>query len=601
MQKNWIGKSIGAEIEFEIEEIKDKIKIFTTRPDTIYGATFIAISINHPMVQRLMKDAEIQKIKEQFAKIEHDKEKLGIPLNATCINPITNEAIPMYIANFVLDNYGEGAIFGCPGHDERDFEFAQKYALPIKKVVQCDDNQLPYTDDGVIINSPLLNGLNKNQAINKIIEYLEKNNLGKKTVNFKIRDWGVSRQRYWGCPIPVIYYEDGTYRVLDKEELPVILPYDVSLEGKGNALLKNESWRKIICPKTKKNAFRETDTLDTFVDSSWYYIRFLNNQLDKPFNAEDVNKYLPVDKYIGGIEHAILHLLYSRFFMKALRDIYKLEVGEPFKQLFTQGMITHKTYQNHNKEWVMPKDVALVDDKFVHRTTKESIIEGPSEKMSKSKKNVIEPNEILDNFGIDATRVFMISDSPPDRELEWTDEGIQSSKNLINRIERYFHHQETENPKDALKVVEKFVFEMEKNILNFSLNKCVANIYTLLNFLEKNNCYLGKNELSKKILICLFPIIPRLASVLSKKLFEFETKDLQWPEINPDLIIENDIILPIQIKGKLVSTISTKKGYNEKNILEEIYKIEKINTKISGKKIIRVINVQDKIINIITS
>ena len=601
MQKNWIGKSVGAEIEFEIKEIKDKIKIFTTRPDTIYGATFIAISINHPMVQRLMKDAEVQKIKEQFANTEYDKEKLGIPLKATCINPITNEVIPMYIANFVLDNYGEGAIFGCPGHDERDFEFAQKYELPIKKVVQCEDNQLPYTDDGVIINSPLLNGLKKNQAINKIIEYLEKNNLGKKTVNFKIRDWGVSRQRYWGCPIPVIYYEDGTYRVLDKEELPVILPYDVSLEGKGNALLNNDSWRKIICPKTKKNAFRETDTLDTFVDSSWYYIRFLNNQLDRPFSIEDINKYLPVDKYIGGIEHAILHLLYSRFFMKALRDIYKLEVGEPFKQLFTQGMITHKTYQTHNKEWVMPADVALVNDKFVHRTTKEPIIEGPSEKMSKSKKNVIEPNEILDNFGIDATRVFMISDSPPDRELEWTDEGIQSSKNLINRIERYFYHQETENPEDALKIVEKFVFEMEKNILNFSLNKCIANIYTLLNFLEKNNCYLGKNELSKKILICLFPIIPRLASVLSKKLFEFEIKDRQWPEINPDLIIENEIILPIQIKGKLVSTINTKKGYNEKDILEEIYKIKKINTKISGKKIIRVINVQDKIINIITS
>ena len=601
MQKNWIGKSTGAEIEFKVSEINKNIKIFTTRPDTIYGATFIAISVNHHVVLDLMDQSEVQRIKDQFNEIENEKEKIGVPLNVSCINPITNESIPLYIANFVLDTYGEGAIFGCPAHDERDFEFAKKYQLPIKKVVECDDTQLPYTGDGIIINSPLLNGLNKNQAIAKIIEYLEQNNFGNKSVNYKLRDWGVSRQRYWGCPIPVIYYEDGTYRVLEKDELPVVLPYDVKLEGKGNALLHNDEWRKIICPQTKKVAFRETDTLDTFVDSSWYYIRFLNNQLDHPFTAEDVNKYLPVDKYIGGIEHAILHLLYSRFFMKALRDIYKLEVDEPFKQLFTQGMITHKTYRTNDNEWVMPADVALLNGNLINRNTKEPILEGPSEKMSKSKKNVIEPNEILDNFGIDATRIFMISDSPPDRELEWTDEGIQSSKNLVNRLERYFDHQQTENTEDALKAVEKFVFEIEKNILNFSLNKCVANVYTLLNFLEKNNFYLGENNLSKKILICLFPLAPTLSSKLFHKLFNIEFIDHLWPEVNQKLIEENDIKLPIQINGKLKSTINTKKGYNEKDLLEEIYKIEKINSKIREKKILKVINVQDKIINIITN
>ena len=601
MQKNWIGKSTGAEIEFKVSKINKKIKIFTTRPDTIYGATFIAISVNHQIVLDLMDDSEVQRIKDQFDEIENEKEKIGVPLNVGCINPVTNESIPLYIANFVLDTYGEGAIFGCPAHDERDFEFAQKYHLPIKKVVECNDDQLPYTGDGIIINSALLNGLNKNQAIAKIIEYLEQNKLGNKSVNYKLRDWGVSRQRYWGCPIPVLYYEDGTYRVLEKDELPVVLPYEVKLEGKGNALLNNDEWRKVICPQTKKVAFRETDTLDTFVDSSWYYIRFLNNQLDRPFNAEDVNKYLPVDKYIGGIEHAILHLLYSRFFMKALRDIYNLEIDEPFKQLFTQGMITHKTYRTKDNQWVMPADVALVDGSFLHRKTKEPILEGPSEKMSKSKKNVIEPNEILENFGIDATRIFMISDSPPDRELEWTDEGIQSSKNLVNRIERYFQQPQTKNTEDCLKAVEKFVFEMEKNILNFSLNKCIANIYTLLNFLEKNNCYLGNNNLSKKVLICLFPIAPGLSSNLFNKLFNLELTDLLWPEVNENLIEENEIKLPIQINGKLKSTINTKKGYNEKDLLEEIYKIEKINSKISEKKIIKVINVQDKIINIITN
>ena len=599
MQRNWIGKSVGAEIEFKIDNVDQKIKIFTTRPDTIYGATFIALSINHQFVNTYLDEADIQKIKKQFNAIEHDKEKIGIPLDIDCINPLTNDAIPIYIANFVLDNYGEGAIFGCPAHDERDYEFAKKYQIPIKKVVMCDDDQIPFTGDGVIINSPLLNGLNKSQAISKIIEYFEENNIGNKSVNFKIRDWGVSRQRYWGCPIPVIYYEDGSYRVLDKDELPVILPYDVSLEGKGNALLRNDDWRKVICPKTNKVAFRETDTLDTFVDSSWYYIRFLNNHLDKPFNSEDINKYLPVDKYIGGIEHAILHLLYSRFFMKALRDIYKLEVSEPFKQLFTQGMITHKTYRTNNSEWVMPADVASVDGNLIHRKTKEVIIEGPSEKMSKSKKNVIEPNEILDSYGIDATRIFMISDSPPDRELEWTDEGIQSSKNLVNRLERYFDQDKTEISVDTSKVIEKFISEMEKNILSFSLNKCIANIYTLINFLEKNRIYLKDHEVSKRVLICLFPIIPRLSSLLFNKLFNDEISNQNWPKINQSLIEENEINLPIQIQGKLISTINTKKGYNERDLLEDIYKIEKINNKINGKKIVRVINVQDKIINII--
>ena len=601
MQRNWIGKSVGAEIEFDLPKINKKIKIFTTRPDTIYGASFIAISINHRIVNDLIEESEVIKIKNQFNEVENEKEKIGIPLNVNCINPITNESIPLFIANFVLDNYGEGAIFGCPAHDERDFEFAKKYKLPIKKVVECDDDQLPYTEDGTIINSPLLNGLDKNKAISKIIEYFENKGVGNKSVNYKIRDWGVSRQRYWGCPIPVIYYDDGTYRVLDKDELPVILPYDVKLEGKGNALLNNDKWRKIICPKTNKIAYRETDTLDTFVDSSWYYIRFLNNHLDKPFNKEDVNKYLPVDKYIGGIEHAILHLLYSRFFMKALRDIYHLDINEPFKQLFTQGMITHKTYRTNNNEWVIPADVALVDGNLIHQKTKEQIIEGPTEKMSKSKKNVIEPNEILDSFGIDATRIFMISDSPPDRELEWTDEGIQSSKNLINRLKRYFHQNKSGVTEETHKVVEKFTYEMEKNILTFSLNKCIANIYTLLNFLEKSKIFLGSDDLSKKVLICLYPITPRLSAMLSDDLFKIKISDLLWPEINMKLIEEKEINLPIQIKGKLISTINTKKGYNEKDLLEQIYKIEKINSKITGKKIIRVINVQDKIINIITN
>ena len=599
MQRNWIGKSIGAEINFQRSDRKDFLKIFTTRPDTIYGATFIAVSINHKIVSELLLEKEIMTIKKQFEQTDNDKEKIGIPLNISCKHPILDKEIPIYIANFVLDTYGEGAIFGCPGHDERDYEFATKYNLPILKVVECEDDQLPYTGDGNIINSPLLNGLKKDEAIEKIINHFEKSSIGQKSINYKLRDWGVSRQRYWGCPIPVIYYEDGSYRVLDKDELPVILPYDVTLEGKGNALLRNDTWRKITCPKTNKLAFRETDTLDTFVDSSWYYIRFLNSSCDKPFLAEDINKYLPVDKYIGGIEHAILHLLYSRFFMKALRDIYHLNINEPFKQLFTQGMITHKTYKTNNNEWVMPKDVVITQNKFLHISTKEEIIEGPSEKMSKSKKNVIEPDEILENYGIDATRVFMVSDSPPDRELEWTDEGIQSSKNLVSRIERYFQNNEKNINDNTKKDVERFVYEMENNILNFTLNKCIANIYTLFNTLEKSKTYLSKNKLSKKVLVSLYPILPRLSGEIYEGLFKKKLNHNLWPNINIALLEQDEITLPIQINGKMISTINTKKDYNQNELLDLIYKIKKVDNKINGRKILKVINVQNKIINII--
>ncbi len=597
MQKNWIGKSTGAEIKFEINDNKGILNIFTTRPDTIYGATFVAVSINHIIVSEFLSEESIKKIKEEFDQ-GNDKDKIGIKLDATCKHPLLEKNIPIYIANFVLDNYGEGAIFGCPGHDERDYEFAKKYSLPIIKVIECDDKDLPYSGDGIVINSPLLNGLKKDDAITKIIKHFNKCGNGKEKINYKIRDWGVSRQRYWGCPIPVIYYEDGSYRVLDKSELPVLLPYDVNLEGKGNSLLNKDSWRKITCPKTNKIAFRETDTLDTFVDSSWYYIRFLNNRLEKPFDSKQVDKLLPVDKYIGGIEHAILHLLYSRFFMKALRDIYGLKVDEPFKQLFTQGMITHKTYKTSKNEWVMPKEVIIKDKQLLRLKTGEIIEEGPSEKMSKSKKNVIEPDEILDNYGIDATRIFMISDSPPERELEWTDEGIQSSKNLTNRIERYFSKKLNEVDNEVEKKVEKFVFDIEKNILSFSLNKCVADIYTIFNYLEKRNIYLYDNVLSERILTCLFPILPKLSSSLNKSLLKKDNFK-EWPTVNKDLLFESKIKLPIQIQGKLITVVETTKGYSEKEILNSIYKLDKIRNKIENKEIAKVINVQDKIINII--
>ena len=600
MQKNWIGKSTGAEIYFKIKGKEERIKIFTTRPDTIYGATFIALSINHPLVQNSVSLEEFEKIKIEFEELD-EKSKLGYLLKLECEHPFLNKSIPIYIANFVLDNYGEGAIFGCPAHDERDFDFARKYKIDIIKVIDCDDSQLPFIGDGKIINSSILNGLTKEEGISKVIDIIEnEKEIGNFAINYKLRDWGVSRQRYWGCPIPVIYYEDGSYRVLEKEELPVELPYDVDLDGRGNALTRNKKWREIICKKTGKKAYRETDTLDTFVDSSWYYIRFLDNKLKKPFDNKMVDKYLPVDKYIGGIEHAILHLLYSRFFTKALRDIYKLNVNEPFKQLFTQGMITHKTYKNNENEWIMPKDIAIKNGEFIDILKGEPITIGPTEKMSKSKKNVIEPDEILSNYGIDATRIFMISDSPPDRELEWTDEGIQGSKNLVSRIERYFHYPKSNNiGEEAIIIVERFIDDMEKNILNFSLNKCIANIYTLFNYLEKRSIYLNNDNLTKKILIAINPVTPSLSSKIFIKLFEIEIKDCEWPNINENLLIVKKINLPIQINGKFIDLIETEINYNEKKILDQIYKRSKINTKMQSKTVKKVINVQNKIINII--
>ncbi len=600
MQKNWIGRSEGCEIVFNIEDSEDKINIFTTRPDTIFGATFIALSINHEILKAIFDDKIIKKIKIDFDNCD-DKEKIGYELPIIAINPVTGDKLPVYVANFVLDTYGQGAIFGCPAHDDRDFEFATKYKLPIRKVMDCSDEELPFTEDGVMINSKFLDGMKKDEAIETIIKYFENNKSGNRKTNYKLRDWGVSRQRYWGCPIPVIYYEDGSYRVLDKDELPVELPYDIEMDGKGNPLIKHDKWRNIICSKTGKRALRETDTFDTFVDSSWYFIRFLDNKNpDRPFNEEIVNELMPVDKYIGGIEHAILHLLYARFFTKALRDIYDLKFSEPFKELFTQGMITHKTYQNNENAWVLPSDVAIKNKKLIQISTNQEVKEGPSEKMSKSKKNVVDPDEIIKNFGVNATRAFMISDSPPERDLEWTDAGIQSSKNLTNRIERFFS-KDFDNKKiseDQNKFIYKNLYEMDKNILNLSLNKYIANIFTLFNYMEKEQINI-KNDLGKKILICLYPLFPSLINKIFKDLFDQITDDIKWPLIDEKFIIEKIIDLPIQINGKFVTTYKTQIDYKINDIYDNLITTPKINEKIKDKKLVKKINVQNKIINLI--
>ncbi len=602
MQKNWIGKSVGAEIKFFITESNEEIEIFTTRPDTIYGASFIALSINHEVARKYLSPEDTLATESLFSEAS-EKEKLGVNLNITCNHPITNEKLPVFVANFVLDNYGQGAVFGCPAHDERDYEFATNYKLPIRKVIECKDEELPYTGNGVVINSDIINGLQREDAIERIITLLADKKIGKKSINFKLRDWGVSRQRYWGCPIPVIYYEDGSYRVLEKDELPVTLPENINFDGRGNPLAKSKPFVELICSKTGKKAFRETDTLDTFVDSSWYFMRFLDSKNENlPFSREKVNSLMPVDKYIGGIEHAILHLLYARFFTKALRDIYKLNFGEPFKQLFTQGMITHKTFKSHKGVWLTPREVVINEKGLIDIYDKEPVEEGPVEKMSKSKKNTVEPEDILNNYGIDATRVFVISDSPPDRNLEWTEDGIQGSKNLIHRIEKYFNESgeiDSEVDSDAQKKINLFIYNMDNSIKLFALNKCIAEIYSLLNYLEKNKIKLSHTNWGGLILVCLFPIMPDLANKIHKNIFDTEVNKSSWPSVSKKDIKLDEIILPIQINGKLVAKIKIKNDYSLEEAMKSLYQLEKINARIQKKDVKKTIHVQNKIINII--
>jgi leucyl-tRNA synthetase len=600
MQKNWIGKSSGAQIKFKIKDSNEKIEIFTTRPDTIFGATFVALSINHEFARGCFNENEISLLQKKFSEAK-EKEKIGIFLNQYCVHPITGKDIPIYLANFVLDNYGQGAIFGCPAHDERDFEFAKKYSLEIIKVVECENAELPFIGIGKMINSSFLDGLFQKEAIEKIINYLSEKKIGEKSINYKLRDWGVSRQRYWGCPIPVIYYEDGSYRVLDYDELPVVLPEKATFTGQGNPLDNTKDWVEITCNKTGKKAFRETDTLDTFVDSSWYFLRFLDSQnKNEPFNVSKIQSFTPVDKYIGGVEHAILHLLYSRFFTKVLRDIYKLKINEPFLELFTQGMITHKTFQNVHQKWLRPNEVAVKDGLLIDVNEGKPVKEGPIEKMSKSKRNTIEPKEILQNYGIDATRIFMVSDSPPDRNLEWTEEGIQGSKNLVLRISRYFEKEATPISQKQKKKIKIFIYNMNKHINTFSFNKCIAEVYTLLNYLEKQKIYTGKSNITKDILACLFPIVPNLVNTILTKIFTENSIELQWPLVDVSEIEEDELNLPIQINGKFVDAYKVNKDYEENDIIDTVLAIDKFKQRIKGKPIKKVIHVKDKILNIIT-
>ena len=626
MQKNWIGKSIGCEINFSIKDSEDKVKVFTTRPDTIFGATFIAVSPDHPVCNKLKKNKKFDIFKDECLKIGTTEEslaiaeKIGFDTGLQVLHPfIKNKYLPVFAANFVLMDYGSGAIFGCPAHDQRDFDFAQKYNLEIIKVVLkkelADDNvskiNKAYDGPGVMTNSNFLNGLTHLEAKEKIITEIVNKKIGQKKISYRLKDWGISRQRYWGCPIPIIYLKDGSIEPVKKSDLPVTLPKDVDFTYPGNPLEIHEKWKKTK-DSTGRPAIRETDTLDTFVDSSWYFMRFCSPKLkSSPFDLNKINYWMPVDQYIGGVEHAILHLLYSRFFTKAIKKCNKkLNFDEPFKNLFTQGMVCHETYRDEFGKWLSPEEVVLQSEKiFVTKSTGAQVKVGPSEAMSKSKKNTIDPEKMIKKYGADSIRLFILSDSPPDRDVMWSDEGIEASYKFLQKIWNLNSTILIRKNKKEIKEIEKdfdkkiniYLNKINDLIHNFNFNVVIANMHELYNLFHSNinkdisNSCLKKNlKIFMKILV---PITPHIALECLENLGEKNTED--WPQVNKKNLEDNKIKMIIQINGKTRNVIEIEKNLPKEVIVSTAKKDEKVEKFLLNKIINKTIYVENKLLNFV--
>ena len=626
MQKNWIGKSFGCEINFEIIENKEKIKVFTTRPDTIFGASFLALSVDHPLSKNFIDKKDFQKFKDECDKTGTTEEalanaeKIGYETGLNVFHPFSNKKIPVYFANFVLMDYGTGAIFGCPAHDQRDFDFAIKYNLSITRVVmgekingESDALLEAYVGDGVMVNSEFLNGLSVTKAKEKIISVIESKGLGNKKTLFRLKDWGVSRQRYWGCPIPMIYLEDGTVVPVNKSELPVELPEDIDLNSKGNPLDNHPTWKITKDKKTGKKAIRETDTLDTFVDSSWYFLRFCSpNHKSSPFDEKKINYWMPVDQYIGGIEHAILHLLYSRFFTKGIDKFNKdISLNEPFQNLFTQGMVCHETYKDEKGNWLYPDEVSKVgSNAFINKNDKSKVIVGPSESMSKSKKNTIDPETMIKQYGADAVRWFILSDSPPEKDVQWSDTGVSSANKFLQKLWNLNHQISTRKDKKTKQDLDKkfelginsLIVKINDTIENFRFNVSIAHFYEMYSFFKDNlNTEISNKTLKNnmiKMMKLMIPFTPHLAH----ECLEFTNcSDVSnWPKIDKKNILD-EISLAVQVNGKTRDVINIKKDMDEKSITKIINQFSKAKKHLDRKKIIKTIFVKNKIINYIVS
>ena len=627
MQKNWIGKSFGCEIDFKIEgsDKVNSIKCYTTRPDTLFGFSFLALSVDHPLSKYYENDPEFIKFKENCSKTGTTEEsiaqaeKIGFKTDLMAINPINNtNKVPVYFANFVLMDYGFGAVFGCPAHDQRDFDFAKKYNLEIKTVVkpknENDDYVVdtePHTGPGVMINSDFLNGLSApEKSISETIKYLEKNNLGNKKTNYRLKDWGISRQRYWGCPIPIAYDENNEVIKIPQEDLPVKLPDIEKFNTDGNPLDTQEEWKSIII--NGKKCIRETDTLDTFVDSSWYFLRFCSsNNKEKAFNEDEIKYWMPVDQYIGGVEHAILHLLYSRFFVRAIdMDNSTFNLKEPFQGLFTQGMVCHQTFKDQNNNWLNPDEVYSEDGKkyLIKNRPEEKVMVGPSESMSKSKKNTIDPGKMIEAYGADAVRFFILSDSPPEKDIQWSDSGMASAFRyvqkfwLLNEKILKITKQETAESNEEIDFfVNQAISKINYALESFRYNVIISvfhEFYSFFNKVSENELHFSNlRENYKKILIVMMPVIPHIINECLESLNEKD--EISWPKVNEKFIQSDMCNIVVQINGKKRSVISVERNLKEKIIIEKIQNDKSLDKYLLEKKLFKTIYIKDRIINLI--
>ncbi|KEZ19187.1 Leucine--tRNA ligase [Sphingobium yanoikuyae] len=618
MQENWIGKSVGLQFSFKpVAPFDSEIEVYSTRPDTIFGASFVAIAADHPVAQAVAANnpdavAFIEKCKEggtTAAELE-TAEKLGFDTGLTVAHPFDPEwHLPVFIANFVLMDYGTGAVMGVPAHDQRDLDFARKYMLPVERVVALDGeadkpiHDEAYTGPGNLVNSRFLDGMAVEAAKAAVIARAEGEGWGAGKTVFRLRDWGVSRQRYWGTPIPVIHCDDCGVVGVPKDQLPVKLPEDVTFDIPGNPLDRHPSWKHVDCPSCGKAARRETDTLDTFADSSWYFIRFASQPDDKPFDRATVEQWLPVGQYIGGVEHAILHLLYARFWTRALQHMGQLGFAEPFTGLFTQGMVTHETYKAGDGSWLSPQEIKKSGDDYIHIESGAPVTVGRVEKMSKSKKNVVDPDDIIEQYGADAVRWFMLSDSPPERDLPWTEAGIEGSWRFVNRVWRLFGEADAaaEGQDKALdRKLHQTIDGVAKDIEALGFNKAVAKIYELVNAIEKAKPSASRTAAIRALALLVAPMTPHLAEEGWAEMAQPGLiAEAAWPAVDPALLVEDEVTIACQVMGKLRDTITVPKGTPKDELEKLALAAPNVVRTLDGATPKKVIVVPDRLVNLV--